>query len=88
MNFFSSFLYVALFSLYLIASKYSVVLLLNVELSKSEENINTETITILVVYSIINGKGHPPSAELRYREVNSISHSTLVLAALKGLLGI
>ena len=29
-------------------------------------------------------KGHPPSADLRYGEEDSISPSTLVLAAIKG----
>ena len=29
-------------------------------------------------------KGHPPSADLRYGEEDSISLSTLILAAIKG----
>ena len=29
-------------------------------------------------------KGHPPSSDLRYGEEDSISPSTLVLAAIKG----
>ena len=29
-------------------------------------------------------KAHPPSADLRYREKDSISHSKLVIAAIKG----
>ena len=29
-------------------------------------------------------KGHPPSADLRYWEEDSISHSTLIFAAIKG----
>ena len=29
-------------------------------------------------------KGHPPSADLRYGEVDSISPSTLIFAAIKG----
>ena len=33
-------------------------------------------------------KGHPPSADLRYGEEDSISPSTIVIAAIKGLLGI
>ena len=31
----------------------------------------------------ILSKGHPPSVDLRHREEDSISHSTLVLAAIK-----
>ena len=33
-------------------------------------------------------KGHPPSADLRYRGKDSISPCTLILAAIKGSLGI
>ena len=29
-------------------------------------------------------KGHPPSADLRYGEEDSISHSTLIFAEIKG----
>ena len=32
------------------------------------------------------GKGHPPSADLRYRKKDSNSHCTLMLAAIKGLI--
>ena len=32
-------------------------------------------------------KGHPPSADLRYGEEDSISPSKLVLAAIKGYFG-
>ena len=35
-----------------------------------------------------NVKGHPPSADLRYGEDDSISTSTLICAARKGSLGI
>ena len=38
--------------------------------------------------SILPNKGHPPSADLRYGEEDSISRSTLFFAAIKGLLGI
>ena len=33
-------------------------------------------------------KGHPPSSDLRYGEEYSNSHSTLIFAARKGLIGI
>ena len=39
-----------------------------------------------VLYSL--HKGHPPLADLRYVEEESISPSTKVLAAIKGQLGI
>ena len=35
-------------------------------------------------YRAILIKGHPPRADLRYGEKDSISHSTLIFAAIKG----
>ena len=43
---------------------------------------------ILLWSMLATQKGHPPSADLRYEEKDSISPSTLIFAAIKSKLGI
>ena len=48
-----------------------------------------KSLTLFHIFQIIHfNKGHPPSADLRYRKEDSISHSTLILAPIKGQLGV